>query len=51
MQMNRRFDAFIKKTTQYKGMKEADMAVYFKDEYADTYFYFYFFVRKIRTNW
>lgn len=49
-QSSRRFDAFIKKTTQYKGMKEADMAKYFKEEYGDTYFYFYFFVRKIRTN-
>ena len=49
-QSSRRFDAFLKKTAQYKGMKEADMAKYFKDEYSDTYFYFYFFVRKIRTN-
>ena len=49
-QTDRRFNAFIKKTTKYKGMKEAEMAKYFKDEYGDTYFYFYFFVRKIRTN-
>ena len=32
-----------------RGMKEEDMAVYFQD-YADTYFYFFFFVRKIKTN-
>ena len=31
-------------------MKEEEMAKYFKDDYADTYFYFYFFVRKIKTN-
>ena len=49
-QSSRRFDAFLKKTAKYKGMKEADMAQYFKEEYGDTYFYFYFFVRKIRTN-
>ena len=31
-------------------MKEAEMAPYFKEDYGDTYFYFYFFVRKIKTN-
>lgn len=46
----RRLDAFIKKTSQFKGMKESQMAPYFKEEYGDTYFYFYFFVRKIKTN-
>ena len=46
----RRLDAFIKKTSQFKGMKEQQMAPYFKEEYGDTYFYFYFFVRKIKTN-
>lgn len=50
MQVSRRFDAFLKKVGQYKGQKEEEMAVHFKDEYGDTYLYFYFFVRKIRTN-
>ena len=46
----RKMDAFVKKTAQFKGQSEQQMAPYFKDEYGDTYFYFYFFVRKIRTN-
>lgn len=45
----RRLTSFVGKTKQYKGMKEEEMAPYFK-EYSDTYFYFYFFVRKIKTN-
>lgn len=47
--VQRRLESLVAKTKNYKGMKEAEMAPYFK-EYADTYFYFYFFVRKIRTN-
>ena len=47
--VQRRLESFVAKTKNYKGMKEAEMAPYFKD-YTDTYFYFYFFVRKIRTN-
>ena len=47
--VQRRLDSFVAKTKNYKGMKEEDMAPYFK-EYDDTYFYFFFFVRKIRTN-
>lgn len=47
--VQRRLDSFVAKTKNYKGMKEADMAPYFKD-YDDTYFYFFFFVRKIKTN-
>lgn len=45
----RRLTSFVSKTKQYKGMKETEMAPYF-DEYKDSYFYFYFFVRKIKTN-
>ena len=45
----RRLASFVGKTKQYKGMDEAEMAQYF-DDYDDTYFYFYFFVRKIKTN-
>ena len=48
--VQRRLENFVSKTKKYKGMKEAEMAQYFTDEYGDTYFYFYFFVRKIRTN-
>ena len=48
--VQRRLENFVSKTKKYKGMKEAEMAPYFTDEYGDTYFYFYFFVRKIRTN-
>lgn len=45
-----RFDAFIKRTTSHKGKKEEEMAPFFKGDFGDTYFYFYFFVRKIKTN-
>lgn len=48
--VQRRLETFVAKTKKYKGMKEAEMAPYFKDDYGDTYFYFYFFVRKIKTN-
>jgi hypothetical protein len=48
--VQRRLENFVAKTKKYKGIKEAEMAPYFTDEYGDTYFYFYFFVRKIRTN-
>lgn len=47
--VQRRLETFVAKTKKYKGMKEEEMAPYF-GEYSDTYFYFYFFVRKIRTN-
>ena len=47
--VQRRLETFVARTKKYKGMKEEDMAPYFGD-YSDTYFYFYFFVRKIRTN-
>lgn len=48
--VQRKLEAFVAKTKKYKGMKEQEMAPYFKKEYGDTYFYFYFFVRKIKTN-
>lgn len=47
--VQRRLENFVAKTKNYNGMKEEEMAQYF-DEYKDTYFYFYFFVRKIKTN-
>ena len=45
-----KLDAFIKRTTKYKGKKEEEIAQFFKDDFGDTYYYFYFFVRKIKTN-
>lgn len=45
-----RFNAFMRKTKDYKGMKEEEMAPHFKKDFGDTYWYFYFFVRKIKTN-
>ena len=50
MTTRHRFDAFIKRTTAHKGKKENEMAPFFKDDFGDTYLYFYFFVRKIKTN-
>ncbi len=50
--VRRRFAAFIRKTQFYKkqGLKEMEMAPEFKEEFADTYWYFYFFVRGLKTN-
>jgi hypothetical protein len=45
-----RFRKFSQLSAKYKGMSEEEMAPYFKDEFGDTYWYFYFFVRDIRTN-
>lgn len=44
-----RFKSFMNRVKMYKGMKEEEMAPNFSD-FSDTYWYFYFFVRKIRTN-
>ena len=33
-----------------KGKSEEEMAPYFKEDFGDSYFYFYFFVRNIKTN-
>ena len=41
---------FMARVTEYKGMDEAEMAPYFKDDFGSTYYYFYFFVRNIKTN-
>ena len=45
-----RFNSFMNRTKRYKGMKEPEMAPLFKDDFGDTYWYFYFFVRNIKTN-
>lgn len=45
-----RFESFINKVQEHKGMKEEEMAPLFVEEYGDTYWYFYFFVRNIKTN-
>ena len=41
---------FMQLVSQHKGKNEEQMAPYFKDGFGDTYFYFYFFVRNIKTN-
>lgn len=45
-----RFKSFMNRVKMYKGMKEDEMAPHFKEDFGDTYWYFYFFVRKIKTN-
>ena len=45
-----RFESFISEVKKLKGMKEEEMAPLFIEEYGDTYWYFYFFVRNIKTN-
>ncbi len=47
--IEQKFRAFLKLTKKYKGMDEMQMAPYFKDEFGDTYWYFYFFVRNIKS--
>lgn len=47
---NRKMNDFMKLVSKHKGESEDEMAPYFKDEFGDTYFYFYFFVRNIKTN-
>ena len=47
---NTRMTRFMQLVSQHKGKSEEEMAPYFKDEFGDTYFYFYFFVRNIKTN-
>lgn len=45
-----RFDSFMRRSKKYKGQKEEEMAPHFKEDFGDTYWYFYFFVRNIKTN-
>ncbi len=45
-----RFSSFMKRAKSYKGMKEKEIAHHFKDDFGDTYWYFYFFVRDIKSN-
>jgi hypothetical protein len=47
---NTKMTRFMQLVSQHKGKSEAEMAPYFKEEFGDTYFYFYFFVRNIKTN-
>ena len=48
--VEQRFRDFSKLTSKFKGMSEEQMAPYFKDDFGDTYWYFYFFVRDIKSN-
>ena len=45
-----RMKRFMQLVSQHKGKSEDEMAPYFKDDFGDSYFYFYFFVRNIKTN-
>ncbi|MBQ2127299.1 MAG: hypothetical protein II198_06525 [Bacteroidaceae bacterium] len=47
---NTRLNKFMQLVSQHKGKSEEEMAPYFKDDFGDSYFYFYFFVRNIKTN-
>lgn len=48
--VDRSMQAFLRRVSQNKGKSEAEMAPAFIDDFKDTYFYFYFFVRNIKTN-
>ena len=50
MQTSNRMNAFLHCVSQHKGKTESEMAPDFKSDFGDTYFYFYFFVRNIKTN-
>ena len=47
-------DIFVDANAMPQELKDdgylVDLAPYFKDDFGDTYFYFYFFVRNIKTN-
>ena len=45
-----RMRSFMARVSKHKGKSEVEMAPYFKDDFGNTYFYFYFFVRNIKTN-
>ena len=45
-----RMNNFMANVKKHNGKSEEQMAPYFKDDFGDTYFYFYFFVRNIKTN-
>lgn len=49
--IQKRFRDFMKLSAKYKGMTEEEMAPYFKEAgFDDTYWYFYFFIRDIKSN-
>ncbi len=45
-----RFNAFMTRSKMYSGMSEEEMAPNFEEDFGNTYWYFYFFVRKIKSN-
>ena len=47
---NGKMTKFMQLVSQHKGKSEEEMAPFFKEDFAETYFYFYFFVRNIKTN-
>ena len=50
MKVKSKIRRFMSLVSEHKGKSETEMAPYFKDDFGDTYFYFYFFVRNIKTN-
>ncbi len=48
--VERRFRDFTSRISKYRGKPEAEIAPYFKDDFGDTYWYFYFFVRELKSN-
>lgn len=47
---NGKMTKFMQLVSQHKGKSEEEMAPFFKEDFGETYFYFYFFVRNIKTN-
>ena len=47
---NTKLNRFMQLVSKHKGKTEVEMAPYFEDDFGDSYFYFYFFVRNIKTN-
>ncbi|MBR2607211.1 MAG: hypothetical protein IKC70_04700 [Bacteroidaceae bacterium] len=47
--VQQRFQEFTKMIQKYKG-KSKELESYFKEQFGDTYWYYYFFVRDIKSN-
>lgn len=47
---NAKLNKFMQLVSQHKGKTEVEMAPFFEKDFKDSYFYFYFFVRNIKTN-
>lgn len=49
-EVRQRFARFIQMPQRYQGMTEEQMKPYYYAEFGDTFWYFYFLVRDVRTN-